>query len=74
MSTYYRYIVILSLIHYGNIYAFVRIQCLYCAWFQLTKQTRTAIMKLYENTKAMSRSPDGDTNFFSIVSGDTLSP
>ena len=35
-------------------------------------------MMLYKNTKAMLRSPDGDTDFFNIVAkvlqGDTLAP
>ena len=44
----------------------------------LHKETVTTIMMLYKNTKAMVHSPEGDTNFFDIVSGvlqgDTLAP
>ena len=36
----------------------------------LPKETVTATMMLYKNTKAMIRSLDGDTNFFNIVAGD----
>ena len=43
-----------------------------------TKETVTAIMMLYKNTKEQFCSPDGDTDFFHIVSGvlqkDTLVP
>ena len=43
-----------------------------------SKETITAIMMLYRNTKAMDHSPDGDTDFFDIVAGvlqgDTLAP
>ena len=35
----------------------------------LQKETVTAIMLLYKNTKAIVRSPDGDTDFFDIVAG-----
>ena len=42
------------------------------------KETVTAIMMLYKNTKLMVHSPIGDTEFFNIVSGvlqgDTLVP
>ena len=31
--------------------------------------TFTPIIMLYQNTKAMVHSPDGDTNFFNIVAG-----
>ena len=44
----------------------------------LPKETITAIMSLYRNTKVKVRSPDGDTDYFDIVAGvlqgDTLSP
>ena len=44
----------------------------------LPKETDTAIMVLYKNTKAMNRSSDGDTGFFNIVTrvlpGDILVP
>ena len=33
------------------------------------KKNVTAIMMLYENTKAMIRSPNGNTDFFDIVTG-----
>ena len=46
--------------------------------YGLPKETVIAIMILYKNTKIKVRSPDGDTNFFDIVSGalqgDTLVP
>ena len=35
--------------------------------YDLFKETVIAIMILYNNSKAMDRSPDGDTNFFDIV-------
>ena len=42
------------------------------------KETITAIMMLYKNTKVKVRSPDGDTDYFDIVAGmlqgDTLAP
>ena len=42
------------------------------------KETVTAIMILYRNTKVKVRSPDGDTDYFDIVAGvlqgDTLAP
>ena len=41
-------------------------------------ETVNAIMALYKNSKAIVRSPDGDTDFFTILAGvlqgDTLSP
>ena len=44
--------------------------------YGLPKETVTAIMMLYKDTKAMVRSPDGDTDFFDITArvlqGDTL--
>ena len=44
----------------------------------LPKETVTAIMMLYRNTKVKVRSPDGDTDYFDIVAGvlqgDTLTP
>ena len=44
----------------------------------LHKETFTALMMLYRNTKVKVRSPDGDTDFFDIVTGvlqrDTLAP
>ena len=36
------------------------------------KETVEAIMILYRNTKVKVRSPDGDTDYFDIVAGDTL--
>ena len=46
--------------------------------YGLPKETATAIMMLYKDTKAMVRSPDGDTDFFDIATGvlqgDTLAP
>ena len=35
--------------------------------YGLPKETDAAIMMLYKNTKAMARSPDGNTDFFNIV-------
>ena len=35
--------------------------------YDLPKETVTTIMMLYENTKSMVHSPDGDTDFFDIV-------
>ena len=35
----------------------------------IPNETITAIMMLYRNTKAMVRSPDGDTDFFNVVAG-----
>ena len=44
----------------------------------LPKETVTAIMMLYKNTKVKVRSPDGDTDYFDIIAGvlqgDTLAP
>ena len=44
--------------------------------FGQSKETISAIMMLYKNTKVKSRSPDGDTDYFDIVlgvlQGDTL--
>ena len=44
----------------------------------LPKETVTAIMMLYKNTKAIIPSPDADTDFFDIVSRylqeDTFAP
>ena len=37
--------------------------------YGLPKETITAIMILYRNTKVKVRSPDGDTDYFSIVAG-----
>ncbi len=37
--------------------------------YGLIKETVTAIMKLIKNKKAMIRTPDGDTDFFHIVTG-----
>ena len=46
--------------------------------YGLPKETVTAIMILYRNTKVKVRSPDGDTDYFDIVAGvpqgDTLAP
>ena len=46
--------------------------------YGLPKETVTAIMMLYNNTKAMVYSPDGDTVCFDIIAGvlqgDTLAP
>ena len=36
--------------------------------YGLPKEIVSAIMMLYKNTKAMVRSPDGDTDFFDIES------
>ena len=38
--------------------------------YGLLKETVTAIMMLYSNTKVKLRSPDGDTDFFDIAAGD----
>ena len=37
--------------------------------YGLPKETVTAIMMLYKNTKVKLHSPDGDTDFFDIVAG-----
>ena len=46
--------------------------------YDLSKETVTAIMMFYKNTKVKFHSPDGDTDFFDIVAGvlrgDTLAP
>jgi hypothetical protein len=38
--------------------------------YGIPEETIKAIMMLYENTKAMVRSPDGDTDFFMILAGE----
>ena len=42
--------------------------------YGLPKETVAAIMILYRNTKVKVRSPDGDTEYFDIIAGDTLAP
>ena len=46
--------------------------------YTLPKETITAIMILYRNTKVKVHSPDGDTDYFDIVAGvlqgDILAP
>ena len=42
--------------------------------YGLPKETVAAITILYRNTKVKVRSPDGDTEYFDIVAGDTLAP
>ena len=46
--------------------------------YGIPNETIAAIRMLYRNTKAMVRSPDGDTDFFNVVAGvlhgDTLAP
>ena len=46
--------------------------------YSLPKETATAIIMLYRNTKVKVHFPDGDTNYFDIVAGvlqgDTLAP
>ena len=42
--------------------------------YGLPKETVAAITILYKNTKVKVRSPDGDTEYFDIVAGDTLAP
>ena len=46
--------------------------------YGLPKETVDAIMMLYQNTRCMVCSPDGDTDFFNITAGvlqgDTLAP
>ena len=37
--------------------------------FAAQKNTITVTIMLYKNSKAMVRSPDGDTNFFNNVTG-----
>ena len=40
--------------------------------YGLPKENITAIMMLYRNTKVKVRYPDGDTDYFDMVAGDTL--
>ena len=58
-------------IHRGKIEQMLLAYC-------LPKETVTAIMMLYRNTKVKVHSPDGDTDYFDIVAGvlqgDTLAP
>ena len=46
--------------------------------YGIPKETVTAIMMLYQNTRSIVRSPDGGTDFFNIsagvLQGDTLAP
>ena len=46
--------------------------------YGLPQETVNAISLLYQDSKSMVRSPDGDTDFFQIVSGvlqgDTFAP
>ena len=46
--------------------------------YGIPEETVAAIMMLYQNTRSMVRSPDGDTDFFDIIAGvlqgDTLAP
>ena len=46
--------------------------------YGLPKETVTAILMLYKNSKEKFPSPDGDTDYFDIVAGvqqrDTLAP
>ena len=46
--------------------------------YSLPKETVTAIIRLYKNTKVKVHSPDGDTDYFNIVAGvlqgDMLAP
>ena len=46
--------------------------------YGIPKETVSAIMIMYNNTRAQVRSPDGDTEFFDVVAGvlqgDTLAP
>ena len=46
--------------------------------YGIPKETVTAMMILYRNSKVKVRSPDGDTDYFDIVAGvlqgDTLTP
>ena len=46
--------------------------------YGLPKETVAAVMMLYKDTRALVRSPDGDTDYFDIVAGvlqgDTLAP
>ena len=58
-------------IHHGKIAGILQA-------YRIPNVTIAAIMMLYRNTKAMVRSPDGDTDFFNVVAGvlqgDTLAP
>ena len=46
--------------------------------YGIPEETASAIMMLYENSRSMVRSPDGDTEFFEVLAGvlqgDTLAP
>ena len=42
--------------------------------YGLSKETVVAITILYRNTKVKVRLPNGDTEYFDIVAGDTLDP
>ena len=46
--------------------------------YGIPEETTSALMMLYENSRAMVRSPDGDTDFFKVLAGvlqgDTLAP
>ena len=42
--------------------------------YDLPKETATAIMMLYKNMKALVCLPDGDTDFFNIVTREALAP
>ena len=42
--------------------------------YSLPKETVAAIIMLYRNTNVKVCSPDGDTDYFDIVAGDTLAP
>ena len=42
--------------------------------YGIPKETVAAITILYRNTKIKVRSPDGDTEYFDIIAGDTLAP
>ena len=46
--------------------------------YSIPEETVNAIMMLYNNTRSMVRTPDGDTPFFEINTGvfqvDTLAP
>jgi len=41
--------------------------------YGIPAETVSAIMMLYENTRSLVRSPDGDTDFFDIKTGVLLS-
>ena len=53
---------VFNCIHRGNM---KQIQLAYC----LPKETVTTIIMLSKNTKVMACSPDGNTEFFNIVTG-----